>query len=224
MNSEESLFQVCQNSLKKIKESQNEMEARTAVKSLQSAFAQINEKKIQDSNVRNFRVLIILGCNVSLFQLPFEVPLFLDSGIFSVAFLYKHLFKYLYNFTDDQILITNIGPGVFQTYSKEKIEISPKRTGYYRPNSDNETTKNTTTNYYLSKHLQSFLSHDICFTQVLNSEYMFPINEPYKDIKPFNRETLKSLNVNDETELFIFFINHGFENEFSVVFCEYDDI
>ena len=59
MNSEESLFQVCQNSLKKIKESQNEMEARTAVKSLQSAFAQINEKKIQDSNVRNFRVLMI---------------------------------------------------------------------------------------------------------------------------------------------------------------------
>ena len=42
-----------------------------------------------------------------------------------------------------------------------------------------------------------------------------------KEVKPFNRSTLQSLNVDNETELFIFFLNHGIPNEFSNSFLIY---
>ena len=67
----------------------------------------------------------------------------------------------------------------------------------------------------------SFFSHNVCVTQVLNSEYMFPIKSSMKEVKPFNRSTLQSLNVDNETELFIFFLNHGIPNEFSNSFLIY---
>ena len=221
MDSDQIFFQNCQKYLQTIQEGKDEKTIRSAAKSLKKLFAENNKPKIENSNVGNFRVIIILGCNVSYIPIPYEISFFIDSGLFSIAFLYKHLFKYLYGFTDEQILITNICPGFGQTNSDKQMEISPKRTGYYKPNHDIQTTNNTKNNYYRSKNLESFLPLNICFTQVFKSEYMFPINKPSKEIKIFNRETLKSLNVNEETELFIFFLNHGYENQFSTVYYEY---
>ena len=189
---------------------------------LNATFQEIESKRELSTSVKQYRVLIILGDDITSCNITPSLLYYQNSSTVSVAFLYKHLFKYLYGFDDKQILITNISSKFFMsTNSDSTFEQSPKRTRYYDPTETIETKDNSDETYYSNVNLDSFLHHNLCVTQVFNSEYLFPVKNQITEIKPFNRKSLQSLNVNTETELFIFFLNHGFENEFSLELLEY---
>ena len=206
---------------------------------LNTTFQEIDSKRKGSPLVKQYRVLIILGDDITNCKITSSVLYYGNSSTLSVAFLYKHLFKYIYGFDNEQILITNISSNCFKsTKSGTTFKQSPKRTGYYEPSDtietkDNseetyyepsdsiETKDNSDETFYSNVDLKTFLDNNLCVTQVFNSEYLFPVNKDLTQIKPFNRKSLQSLNVTNETELFIFFLNHGFENEFSLELLEY---
>ena len=104
-----------------------------------NVFNNISSHPCDHHSFRKFRVLIVLGCDIIMTDLPGDTPYFDQSYMFSVAFLYKHLFKYLYNFQDNQILITNNSDDQFRTYSTQSFQYSPPREGFYSKNSTNST-------------------------------------------------------------------------------------
>ena len=124
---------------------------------LNTTFREIDSKRKGDPLVNQYRVLIILGDDIMRYNITPSILYFQNSSTVSVAFLYKHLFKYLYRFDDKQILITNISSNFFtSTNSESTFEQSPKRTGYYDPTDTIEKKDNSDQIYYNNSNLDSF--------------------------------------------------------------------
>ena len=194
-------------------------------KQIETCFTQVALPNNNYPDVSKYRVLIILGCPIIKEDLFKITHFFGDSFVFSIAFLYKHLFKYVYNFQEDQILITSICDSEFRTKLGRNFKNSPKRAGFYSKKicdlSSNDGFSRPDANYKNSN-LQEFASYNTCTTQVFNTEYTFPLVSPHLQIFPFNRNSLKMLKVDKETELFVFFLNHGSEFKFSTSSIYYD--
>ena len=197
-------------------------------KQIKIAFQGSSPSPQSQPNVNNYRVLIVLGCDIKQVSLPNGITGFGNSFVFSVAFMYKHLFKYLYHFQDDQILITNIADDLFLVPLQQglkKYKRSPTREGFYSKDSTDTTSNEDLTHppcVYNNSDLKQFMRLNTCTAQVFNTDYLFPLLDPNSQIYPFNRQSLKMLNVNEETELFIFFLNHGTKYKFSLVSLCYD--
>ena len=88
-------------------------------KQIKIAFQGSSPSPQSQPNINNYRVLIVLGCDIKQVSLPEGITGFGNSFVFSVAFMYKHLFKYLYHFQDDQILITNLSDDLFLVPSQQ---------------------------------------------------------------------------------------------------------
>ena len=211
----------------------------TALKNDQTIHQKIEEYKLSlpkevEEERKNIRVLIILGSKVK--TNPKE--LVINNEYFTISLFLRHIFKYVYNIPEKNILVTTSNKdNISENDSDISCKISPTRSPIKDPGSNDnqkaskenqsESNEKTPKPIFTEEQLKDLLGKPIFrddidrsvqgihFAQVSNYEYRFFVNPSYnKIIKPFNRFFLKALNVNQDSTLFVFFLDHGQSGNF----------
>ena len=156
---------------------------------------------IEEKN--NIRVLIIIGSQLILNEKDF----LLNYQYFITAFLIKHIFQHVYNIPKEHILIT--------TSNKKYLNRIYQNPQYKETDERLESkTKNSHIihfyNHWYFYCYTDFSFRNILISQVANTECKFITlgsEKWYKLIIPFNRQFLKSLNTDENSNVFIFFLD-----------------
>ena len=149
---------------------------------------------------KNFRVLIIIGTCVQLKTICNDHYLNHNEDIVT-ALLIKHLFHYACGIPDEQILITSTNQDNF------KMFIEHPEYNVYSSTSSKESSMPL-----LYNNPSDIFFFDTIFAQVGTKQYHFrPDNRPIFDIEPFNQYFLQQFQTDSESELYVFYLDHGTE-------------
>ena len=153
---------------------------------------------------QNIRILIIVGSSLdyeNFFHNGKQYAKIIGYEDFSSAFFISHLFQYAYGIPKSQILITS---------SEESNFFSLDQKPPISPDSKNPSQSDEPRNSIFQKEFIDTTFHGLIYTQIGTKCYYFFEDQEIKDvIHPFNSYTLQRLNVNSNSELITFFLNHG---------------
>ena len=187
-------------------------------------FQKVNEKQSKEIQAirSKMRILIIIGSTISINQNKAHRTYFSGYEDFSLAFFLRDLFHFCYGLDYSQILITSTDEKDF----KSGINASPKKfyKGPYQflnqtpdfPSSSISQNTNKNMANFTNSNFQSFWRNKLISTQVGNEDliYIYDYNIATV-IQPFSKKSLELLNSNNDSELFVFFIDHGTPQGFS---------
>ena len=158
---------------------------------------------------KNIRVLIILGSAVEKVALV-QPPYIKHNEDIVTTLLLKHLFKFAFGIPEEQIFLTSSNPDNFPLSPNV---ISPSTS----PSKDNSTlfrNQNDTTKVNYSNQ-NEFRFFKTVFAQVGEFQYHFhPSYNEYPKIHPFNKENLRTFKTDENSELFVFFLDHSIPGYF----------
>ena len=169
--------------------------------SLETVDFLMKNKEVRDK----IKVLIIIG---KQFQYKQEKNYLQHNEDYCVGSLLYHLFHYAYGLPYESILFTCCE-------SKISPNSSPKKddgdTSSQEPLIDGEDYDQPDQPDFLD-----FCFLNAVFTQVGTKDFYFHLDQQLVNIvKPFNRHFLKTLNSNEETELYVFFLDHSVPGYFA---------
>ena len=152
------------------------------------------------TNIRNnISILIIIGSSINL-----QTSKYFNTEDLNVALLIRHLFHYAFGVPREQILITSIQMSDFK---KNQYSSSPT-----------QNKQNYQVYYNILNEEEFMLYQHINLAQIGNFQYKFYIDESIKDIvKPFNKDIKNELILNDNSNLFVFFLDHGYAGGFESI-------
>ena len=168
---------------------------------------------------KNLKILIIFGSKLKyMTNLPKKQPDQYISGFDEVntALLIQHLFHYACKIDYDNILITSSNSQNFYDSDIPEANISPTNSPTNSPSkistseSSNPKEQEQEIPEYLYQSSISTIYNDFAYAQIGEKQYQFiPDVDVYDTIKPFNRYFLQTLKTDKNTELLVFFIDHG---------------
>ena len=186
----------------------------------------ILSKKTKDSNKQrsNLRVLVIIGSELKIENIG-KGDILLGNEDLSDALFIKQVFTSCYGLNENQILITSTQ---LQDFNNQEITISPVKIYFKRQNEEGkdktiEGQKEKIPHLSISKDIKekykkyvAYYFKPIVSTQIGEDELHF--TQYYRNIiNPFNRDYLKSLNSDKNSELIIFFLDHRSTQTFSYI-------
>ena len=161
-------------------------------------------------------VLVIIGSGFDYFP-----PNFINNFQFlSNAFLIRHLFHYGFGIPYNRVLLTSCEEKDFKLFSNPNARILPDSSPKKHNEESSPSPTYTIFNNNVFKHPDDFEFANCVFSQVGKSQYQFiPDGKISNIIKPFNSYFIeKYLETNDETELYVFFLDNGIYGKF----CPYN--
>ena len=165
---------------------------------------------------QNISVLIIVGSTFQIISEPLYDGLFQkDAEDLSTALLIRHLFHFAFGIPYSQILITSTQEKNF-TNLDNKTDLISSPTQFYEEISDKKP--NLKYKFKLKEINEFGFYQSINIAQIGTHQFKFFFQESYGDvIKPFNIEIIKDFKnfSNENTHLFVFFLNHGFIGQFA---------
>ena len=161
---------------------------------------------------KNISLLVIIGAGLK----PYSGSYINNFQLLSNALLLVHIFQYVFGIPDDQILITSCEEHDFDP-SNPNVRISPDSS----PQKGQNDLYSPPSNKYLIGNLFQLINDfefaKCVFSQVAEFQFQFiPDDDISRIIKPFNRLFIrKFLKTHDDTELFVFILNHASDEFFS---------
>ncbi|KAK8847265.1 hypothetical protein M9Y10_019851 [Tritrichomonas musculus] len=170
-----------------------------------------------DLNERlNISILIIVGSSIDCIQSRFIDGIYQKNAEdLSTALLLRHLFHNSYGIPFNQILITSTQESDFYVKDTE-TELISQPNAIFKGVNDSFLEK--TDFHFTNKNEIEFMLHQkINIAQVGDKQYKFFMKESLASIvKPFNINIIKKeLTTNDNSDLLVFFLDHGYTGGFS---------
>ena len=164
----------------------------------------------------NLRILIIIGSKIRINKKDFVI----NNEFLLIAMLLRHIFLYAYQIPKNNILITSSNQKNIDPHFKISPPTSPLKDSQTTEKEKSKDDKKENDEPELTeKELRGSeaysMTHDISYggayiTQAEDTEYRFATMEDINTIiKPFNRQFLKLLNTDENSNVLIFFLDHG---------------
>ena len=173
---------------------------------------QTKEELSKENELRkNIRVLIILGSAIERIN-SFNPTFIKNNEDIVTTLLIQHLFKFAFGIPEEQIFLTSTNPDNFpsspyvilSSILKNKDDIN------LFPNFNDE-------NDVLYSNPNDFQFFQTVFAQVGEFQYHFqPSYIKYPPIYLFDKESLSSFQTDENSELFVFFLDHETPTNFQV--------
>ena len=170
---------------------------------------------------KNLKILIIIGSQIkykskkSSDQESAEDEYYI-SGFedMNTALLLCHLFHYACNIEYDNILLTSSNQHNFIKTKNPNAKISahnsPSKTPVKDKSSKSQDQAQSIPNILYKNKISTLINDTVAFAQVGTKQIQFiPDIDVESKIKPFNRYFLKTLHTDENSELLVFFLDHG---------------
>ena len=170
----------------------------------------------------NIRVLIIIGSKLKYTKKVDQNRFLSGYEDLSTALFLRNIFHYCYGIDYTQIIITSLKR---KDFSVDK-NISSKKS-YETIHNFFQKTREINEKFEKMGEFDNEIAitkthNKLIYTQIGKDDMVFISDEDIDSIiLPFNRKVLSSLNTNENSELFVFFVNHGVTEGFDDAKYEY---
>ena len=183
---------------------------------------QQSDFKIDKELRKNIKILIIISTRleyktISQNSKSIRKKLICGYDDFTTALLIRHLFYYACNINYDDILITSTNRENFEYFDIPEVQIStssPSKQSTRTKCDSEEHHSDIPTDLYNNE--ISPIKDFFAYAQVGKQQIQFlPDIDLCKQIKPFNKYFLQSLNTDKSSELLVFILDNGLEGFFA---------